>query len=167
MYTHKLKKGKLVSNGWQKLNAPLEYINLHVRGGYILPTQDPLGALNTKNSRKNPFGLLIVLDTNGFAQGDLFYDDGESFLQRNELFFAKFSFKQDRLVMNLIENSYDFATSAYKIDTIKIYGSKKSYIQCSLDDKKIGKLNSNSIKQSLQFDNLNLYLLKSFQIKFH
>jgi hypothetical protein len=69
--------------------------------------------------------------------------------------------------MNLIENSYDFATSAYKIDTIKIYGSKKSYIQCSLDDKKIGKLNSNSIKQSLQFDNLNLYLLKSFQIKFH
>ncbi len=30
------------------LDAPREYINLHVRGGYILPTQTPKGALNTK-----------------------------------------------------------------------------------------------------------------------
>lgn len=159
--------GKLVKSGWQKLSAPLEYINLHVRGGSILPTQDPLDALNTKNSRKNPFGLLIVLNENSFAQGDLFVDDGESFIYKNEIFFAKFTFKQDRLVMNLIENSYDFATSGYKINTIKIYGSKKAYIQCTLDDKQIGLLNSNSIKESLLFENLNLYLLKSFQIKFH
>lgn len=30
---------------WKVLPAPLEHINLHVRGGYILPLQEP--ALNT------------------------------------------------------------------------------------------------------------------------
>lgn len=86
------KKGKLVNSGWQKLSSPLEYINIHVRGGYILPTQDPLGALNTKNSRKNPFGLLVTLNSNEFAQGDLFYDDGESFLDSKKYFYGNFTF---------------------------------------------------------------------------
>lgn len=31
---------------WKSLSAPLEHINLHVRGGYILPWQEP--ALNTE-----------------------------------------------------------------------------------------------------------------------
>lgn len=31
---------------WKTLQAPLEYINLHVRGGYILPWQEP--AMNTQ-----------------------------------------------------------------------------------------------------------------------
>lgn len=26
---------------WKELAAPLEHINLHVRGGYILPWQEP------------------------------------------------------------------------------------------------------------------------------
>lgn len=30
---------------WKTLEAPLEYINLHIRGGYILPWQEP--AMNT------------------------------------------------------------------------------------------------------------------------
>lgn len=30
---------------WKDLAAPLDHINLHVRGGYILPWQEP--ALNT------------------------------------------------------------------------------------------------------------------------
>lgn len=30
---------------WRTLPAPLEHINLHIRGGYILPWQQP--ALNT------------------------------------------------------------------------------------------------------------------------
>uniref|UniRef100_A0A8C0ZWV6 Sucrase-isomaltase, intestinal n=1 Tax=Castor canadensis TaxID=51338 RepID=A0A8C0ZWV6_CASCN len=56
--------------------SPLEHINLHVRGGYILPLQQP--AQNTYYSRKNPLGLIIALDENNEAKGELFWDDGQS-----------------------------------------------------------------------------------------
>lgn len=40
------------------LSAPLEHINLHIRGGYILPWQEP--ANTTFYSRKNPMGLTVA-----------------------------------------------------------------------------------------------------------
>uniref|UniRef100_A0A8C0HDR0 Maltase n=1 Tax=Chelonoidis abingdonii TaxID=106734 RepID=A0A8C0HDR0_CHEAB len=58
------------------LSAPLEHINLHIRGGYIIPWQDP--ANNTFYSRQNSMGLTIALDDNGFAYGQLYWDDGNS-----------------------------------------------------------------------------------------
>nr|DBA29502.1 TPA: hypothetical protein GDO54_009725 [Pyxicephalus adspersus] len=61
---------------WVNLPAPLEYINLHVRGGYIIPWQET--ANNTVYSRKKFMGLLVALDDNGKAHGNLFWDDGES-----------------------------------------------------------------------------------------
>ncbi|KAL8187965.1 UNVERIFIED_CONTAM: putative maltase-glucoamylase 2 [Gekko kuhli] len=56
------------------LQAPMDHINLHLRGGYIIPWQLP--ALNTKASRKNPMGLTVALDDNEAAQGLLYWDDG-------------------------------------------------------------------------------------------
>jgi len=52
----------------------MNFIHLHVRGGYILPTQEP--AMNTMLSRQNPFGLIVALDENYSAKGDMYYDDG-------------------------------------------------------------------------------------------
>lgn len=52
----------------------MNFINLHVRGGYILPTQEP--AMNTMLSRQNPFGLIVALDDAYSAKGDMYYDDG-------------------------------------------------------------------------------------------
>ncbi|XP_073692479.1 sucrase-isomaltase, intestinal-like [Garra rufa] len=57
------------------MNAPLEKINLHVRGGHILPWQKP--ETNTQFSRRNPLGLLVALDDDGSARGSFFWDDGE------------------------------------------------------------------------------------------
>nr|XP_009938377.1 PREDICTED: sucrase-isomaltase, intestinal-like [Opisthocomus hoazin] len=65
-----------VRKEWTDLYLPEDKMGLHLRGGYIYPTQNP--ANTTVASRKNPMGLIIALDDNSAASGDLFWDDGES-----------------------------------------------------------------------------------------
>ncbi|NXU47106.1 MGAL glucoamylase, partial [Turnix velox] len=59
---------------FQNLSAPLGHINLHVRGGYILPQQDP--AQTTFYSRINPLSLLVALNDSQQAEGQLYWDNG-------------------------------------------------------------------------------------------
>lgn len=58
------------------LQAPLEKIPVHVRGGVIIPMQQP--SLTTSEARKTPYQLLVALDPCGVAQGSLYLDDGIS-----------------------------------------------------------------------------------------
>ncbi len=58
------------------LDAPLEKINVHVRGGFIIPMQIP--GDNLMLGRGNPFTLLVAQSTSGNATGTLFWDDGDS-----------------------------------------------------------------------------------------
>ena len=58
------------------MEAPLEHINLHVRGGSILPSQDP--GNTTATTRNNSYALLVTPDVHGSAYGSLYLDDGES-----------------------------------------------------------------------------------------
>ena len=51
-------------------------LQIHVLGGSIIPMQEP--GLTTKESRKNPYSLLVALE-DGFANGYLYLDDGETF----------------------------------------------------------------------------------------
>ncbi|NWY56124.1 MGA protein, partial [Chionis minor] len=63
-----------VRGQFRNLAAPLELINLHIRGGYILPWQTP--ANTTFYSRKNKMGLTVALSDTLFAEGQLYWDDG-------------------------------------------------------------------------------------------
>jgi len=58
------------------VDAPLGHIPVYVRGGNVLPLQLP--SLTIYESRQNPFEVLVALDKNGEASGDLYIDDGES-----------------------------------------------------------------------------------------
>ncbi len=58
------------------LDAPMEKINVHVRGGFIIPMQIP--GPNLMIGRRNPFTLLVAQSTFGNATGNLFWDDGDS-----------------------------------------------------------------------------------------
>ena len=51
-------------------------VQIHIRGGSVLVLQDP--GLNTEESRANNFSLLVALDSNGGAEGDMFLDGGVS-----------------------------------------------------------------------------------------
>lgn len=81
-YTHTALK---VSRGENKtIAAPLGHIPVYVRGGYILPLQEP--AMTTRDSRNNPWGVLAALSLGGTAQGSLYVDDGESLVQNSTLY---------------------------------------------------------------------------------
>lgn len=56
--------------------APLGHIPVFIRGGSILPMQEP--ALTTQAARRTPWALLAALDKNGTTCGQLYLDDGES-----------------------------------------------------------------------------------------
>ena len=51
---------------------------MYVRGGYIIPMQEP--GLTTAESRSKPYSLLVALDLAGGnpAFGDIYLDDGET-----------------------------------------------------------------------------------------
>ncbi|XP_046367237.2 lysosomal alpha-glucosidase-like [Haliotis rufescens] len=59
-----------------EIDAPLDVINVLLRSGYILPLQQP--ATTTTQSRRNPFWLVVALNATGGAEGDLFWDDGDT-----------------------------------------------------------------------------------------
>ncbi|KAI4891742.1 hypothetical protein NFI96_028027 [Prochilodus magdalenae] len=74
-YDYHTTKALDVRSQFLSIPTPLDKINLHIRGGYILPTQKPEN--NTFYSRKNPLGLIAALGDDGAARGSLFWDDGE------------------------------------------------------------------------------------------
>ena len=61
------------------IDAPLGHISIFVKGGSILPLQQP--GNTTATSRLRPYNILVALDAEGKADGSLYLDDGESLVQ--------------------------------------------------------------------------------------
>ncbi|KAI0473381.1 glycoside hydrolase family 31 protein [Xylariaceae sp. FL0804] len=76
------------------LDAPLGHIPLHVRGGHVLPMQEP--AMTTTAARGTPWSVLVALDGEGEAAGALYLDDGES-VEPEESTWVYFSASPGRL----------------------------------------------------------------------
>ncbi|KAF2364268.1 Glycoside hydrolase family 31 [Trinorchestia longiramus] len=80
-----------------EVDAPLEKIPLYFRGGSILPFQEP--ATTTTQSRLNDFGLLVALDEDLTASGEVFWDDGEMEHTMEETFLASVLYAEDELTV--------------------------------------------------------------------
>ncbi|KAK7490533.1 hypothetical protein BaRGS_00018319, partial [Batillaria attramentaria] len=107
---------------------------LHVRGGQILPLQQP--ALNTTASRKNKFELLVVMDGRGSAHGRLFWDDGVSVdtYETGDYFLAEYTANLNSVTVNVSDNSVaETATLTY--GTIKIWGVKQHVHDVTITDR--------------------------------
>ncbi|KAF1347526.1 glycosyl hydrolases family 31-domain-containing protein [Delphinella strobiligena] len=76
------------------IDAPLGHIPVYVRGGTVLPRQEP--ALTTTEVRNSPWSLLVALNAEGAATGVLYIDDGESLVQ-NATLLVDFTAAQDSL----------------------------------------------------------------------
>ena len=90
--------------GFSMVEAPLDVIHIHQRGGSIIPLQNP--ALNTQQSRKNDFQLLVALDKNQEANGTLFFDDGDTLdtVDHGEYFSGRLEYVERVMRMIVLQN---------------------------------------------------------------
>ncbi|GFQ91347.1 lysosomal alpha-glucosidase [Trichonephila clavata] len=70
--------GKLTNSSGEKIlvDVPLTDVFIAIRGGNVLPAK--FFSLNTAASRLQPFMLIVALDENLRATGELYWDDGDS-----------------------------------------------------------------------------------------
>lgn len=108
-------------------SAPLYEINLHVRGGHILPCQEP--AQNTFFSRQNFMKLIVAADDNQTAQGNLFWDDGETIdtYERDLYFLVQFNFNKSILTSTILKNSY-INRNEMRLGYVLIWGKEKTSV---------------------------------------
>ncbi|XP_038672624.1 maltase-glucoamylase, intestinal [Scyliorhinus canicula] len=108
---------------WIYMPTPLDHINLHIRGGYIIPWQEP--ANTTYYSRKNHLGLIVALDDNQVAKGRLFWDDGQSIdtIERKEYFQAEFSAVKDTMKTTILHNNLKSTANELKLGYLQVWGT--------------------------------------------
>ncbi|EME39908.1 glycoside hydrolase family 31 protein [Dothistroma septosporum NZE10] len=101
---YSLQKVNVAAGENKTLDAPLLHQPIHIRGGYIIPTQQ--AGNTTKTSRMNPWSLIVALDKTNQAAGELYLDDGLSIVQtatKN----VDFSFANNTLYAKVIGNYQD------------------------------------------------------------
>ncbi|XP_046544792.1 LOW QUALITY PROTEIN: sucrase-isomaltase, intestinal-like [Haliotis rubra] len=96
-------------------------VQLHIRGGYIVITQEP--GNNTQNSRQNPLTLKIGLSPVYTAKGWLFWDDGESIdtYENGNYYSSTFYTENNVLDLTIEHNSASEVNDLY-IDDIFVLG---------------------------------------------
>ncbi|XP_067911990.1 lysosomal alpha-glucosidase isoform X3 [Heterodontus francisci] len=159
--TEKEKGSALSSTGeYIKLPAPLDTINLHLREGAIIPTQEP--ATTIWVSSGNPLHLLVALSQNVSAKGCLFWDDGESLdtYERNDYTYVEFSVDKNQLISKVVHVNIE--ATYIKVDTLSIFGIKFQPSKVIVNQRAVPF--SYSSNQVLTVDNLHLALDKGFYI---
>lgn len=106
----------------KEIDTPLENVNVHIRGGSILPMQQ--GGMTTTESVKTPFTLVVALCSKNGAFGSLFMDDGTQTDLKNYLS-VDYKVKDGKLTATVSSNSYQPA-STLPIEAIKIVGRDQS-----------------------------------------
>ncbi|CAK9806680.1 Lysosomal alpha-glucosidase [Anthophora plagiata] len=141
------------------LNAPLDTIPLMIRGGSILPAQKP--ADTTTSSRKNNFELLVTLDHEKMAKGELYWDDGDSLdsIKNGQFTWLYFTVENNTLSSSKAkESSYN---EKMILDKIQVWGVTTNVSRVFLNDREI-RFEYDSIKDCLNVDNLQVDLREKF-----
>ncbi|NWW70114.1 MGA protein, partial [Climacteris rufus] len=153
----------------KNLPAPLDHINLHIRGGYILPWQRP--ANTTFYSRKNAMGLTVALDDALFACGHLYWDDGVLIdaYENGVYLLTSFTANQTVLDITVTHHGYNDPNNLMFTD-IKVLGvpTKVSQVTVSQNGETIQSphtITYDSNKKVLTITRLQLQLGKNYSLQ--
>ncbi|KAM3654006.1 LOW QUALITY PROTEIN: maltase-glucoamylase-like, partial [Ammospiza maritima maritima] len=113
--------GGRVRRQFRNFPAPLGHINVHVRGGLIVPQQLP--ANNTSFSRRQPLLLTVALNDSQEASGILYWDDGVGIdtYEKGEYLLMSFTARSNLLELRVLHGGYEDPNSL-KFTEIKILG---------------------------------------------
>ncbi|XP_042560786.1 lysosomal alpha-glucosidase-like [Clupea harengus] len=105
-----------------KLQAPLDKINLHLREGSIIPTQRPNITLWVSSGQ--PMHLIGALSEDGVAEGDLFWDDGETIAtyENNQHAYIRFRVQKSTMTSEVLQANVE--ASYITVETVSFYGVK-------------------------------------------
>ncbi|KAL1257160.1 hypothetical protein QQF64_012705, partial [Cirrhinus molitorella] len=149
--------------------VPLDNIGLHLRGGAILPVQRP--DVTTTASRRHPMGLIVALDDNKAASGELFWDDGDSrdTVSSGVYIYYQFSVANGVLSMQVTHNGYTDPNNL-KFENITVMGVTNAPALVLVSDGNSvislseSQIQYESYKQGLRLTNLELDLGKNYTV---
>ncbi|KAI9926969.1 hypothetical protein MW887_003349 [Aspergillus wentii] len=131
------------------IEAPLGHIPVYVRGGSILPLQQ--AKLTTTESRNTPWDILVALDKDGKASGDLYLDDGVS-VKPNATLTAEFTVTGRKLSTVLNHGGWVETNSLRNVTIWGVQNAANGTV----------KLNGNAVpRQNVQFDQAKQTLVVS------
>ncbi|XP_077518779.1 lysosomal alpha-glucosidase-like [Amblyomma americanum] len=123
------------------LAAPQRDIRVLVRGGSIIPCQVP--GQTTEISRRNPLLLVVAPDDKGTAQGELFWDDGDSIdtVQRGQ--YNTYSFMlidSNQLVVSVTHRGF---SDDLRLNSVAVFGVRHKPSGVSLKSRSLEFRHSN------------------------
>lgn len=113
------------------IDAPLGHIPVYVRGGSVLPMQEP--GMTTAETRNSPWSVLVALDAQGHATGSLYLDDGES-LYPNATTWVDFTASADGFTATPSGNF----TDCNSLGNVTIMGLAQPVLQVTLNGAGVG-----------------------------
>ncbi|XP_044751418.1 neutral alpha-glucosidase AB [Coccinella septempunctata] len=127
---------KYAGNGYTSFSVNLDSIPVFYRGGSIICRKDrPRRASSLMH--KDPFTLIIALDSNNSAKGTLYIDDNESFEYRKQKYlYIQFQFKNNELTSSLIDKT-DYETLEW-IERVIVLGAPSGVQKAVLTSKSLG-----------------------------
>ena len=157
---------EITTLGLINVQAAHDHLPLYLRGGSIIPHQP--SAMNTVLSRQNSFYLYIALDKQDKAQGDLFWDDGESIDTYETLHYNYFRFDYNVQRLTIEPWTYKYPEMNNKLEDISVYGILKqpAKIVWNGQDLSNDKWIFNTNSSILQMKSLGLVLSKTHKLVF-
>ena len=119
------KKGDAAGKGAEKtFDVTINSVPVFYRGGSIVPRKERVRR-SSQMMAYDPFTLVVALDQEGSAQGELFVDDGVSFdfEKKNKFFLSQLKFQKGVLSATHENKGFDLGWS---VERVIVAGLKKS-----------------------------------------
>jgi lysosomal alpha-glucosidase len=112
-----------------KMSGSYDVLNIFMRGGNIIPYQAALqnNVLRSSDLEKLPITLLISPDQNGYAAGDIIYDnytddyDGKKVIKEKKYLHIQVKFKESSGIDFQLVNAFDYKGLDNMVENIIIY----------------------------------------------
>eukprot|EP00128_Syssomonas_multiformis_P009239 Colp12_sorted_trinity150504_noHs@21457 len=145
---------------YKTLDTPFDKIQVHVRGGTILPMQQP--ALTTTAARRNPYMLKIALTSQGAAAGRVYLDDGIT-IDTPVYTLVEYTVSSNKLAATVVSNKYN---PGAPLNDVTVFGvnNKPASVQVNGQALPASQVSYNSNTKTLSLSGLQLSMQKAFDI---